>query len=42
MKPSDFNFDYVNLLYHEYHEINPNCGGSYIGSPDRIKNEKQK
>ena len=30
----DFVFDYVHSFYHKYHEINPNCGTSYIDSPD--------
>ena len=30
MKGSAFVFDYV----HKCHKINPNCGGSYIDSPD--------
>ena len=34
MKGSDFVFDYVHLLYYKCHKINPNCGGSYIDSPD--------
>ena len=40
MKGSAFVFDYVQLLYYKYHKINPNRGGSYIDSPDRIKNKK--
>ena len=40
MKGSDFVFDYVQLLYYKCHKINPICGGSYIGSPDQIKNKK--
>ena len=32
--------DYVQLLYYKCHKINPNCGGSYIDSPDWIKNKK--
>ena len=35
-----FAFNYVNLLYYKCHNINPNCGGSYIDSPDWIKNKK--
>ena len=42
MKGSEFVFNYVNLLYYKCHKINPNCGGSYIVSPDWIKNKKQK
>ena len=40
MKDSEFVFDYVHLLYHKFHKINPNCGGLYIDSPDWIKNKK--
>ena len=40
MKGSDFVFDYVHLLYHKGHKINMNRGGSYIDSPDWIKNKK--
>ena len=40
MKGSDFDFDYVHLLYYKCHKINPNRGGSYIDSPDWIKNKK--
>ena len=32
--------DYVNLLYYKYHKVNLNGGGSYIDSPDWIKNKK--
>ena len=42
MKDSSFIFDYVNLLYYECHKINPNCSGSYIDSPDWIKNKSNK
>ena len=31
---SEFLFDYVLLLYYKCHKINPNCSGSYIGSPN--------
>ena len=40
MKGSAFLFDYVHLLYYKRHKINTNCDGSYIDSPDRIKNNK--
>ena len=40
MKSSEFVFDYVQLLYYKCHKINPNCCGSYIDSPDWIKNKK--
>ena len=40
MRGSDFTFDYVQLLYYKCHKINLNRGGSYIDSPDWIKNKK--
>ena len=40
MKRSEFVFDYVHLLYYNCHKINLNRGGSYIDSPDWIKNKK--
>ena len=40
MTGSDFIFDCVHLLYYKCYKINPNQGGSYIGSPDWIKNKK--
>ena len=40
MKGSKFVFNYVHLLYYNYHKINPNRGGSYIDSLDWIKNKK--
>ena len=39
MKGSEFVFDYVHLLYCKCHKINPNRGGSYIDSPDWMKNK---
>ena len=33
-------FDYVHLLYYKCHKINPNRSGSYIDSPDWLKNKK--
>ena len=41
MKGSEFVFDYVQLLYYKCHEVNPNRSGSYIDSPDWIRNKKQ-
>ena len=41
MKGSDFVVTYVHLLYYGCHKMNPNRGGSYIDSPDWIKNKKQ-
>ena len=40
MKCSKFVFDYIQILYYICHKINQNRGGSYIDSPDRIKNKK--
>ena len=40
MKGSDFIFDCVHLSNYKYHKVNLNCGGSYIDSPDWIKNRK--
>ena len=34
MKGSDFIFNCVNLLHYQHHEINLNCGGSCMYSPD--------
>ena len=42
MKGSEFVFDYVHLLYCKCHKISSNCGGSYVDSPDWIKNKKSK
>ena len=33
-------FDYINLLYYKCLKVNPNHGGSYIGSLEWIKNKK--
>ena len=41
MKGSEFIFDYVQLLYHKCHKINPNRGGLYMDLPDWIKNKKK-
>ena len=40
MRNSEFVFDHVKLLYYKCHKINLNHGGSYIDSPDQIKNKK--
>ena len=40
MNGKEFVIDYVHLLYKKFHKINPNRGGSYIDSPDWIKNKK--
>ena len=40
MRGSNFIFDSVQLLCYKCHRINFKRGGSYIKSPDRIKNKK--
>ena len=40
MRESEFIFDYFQLLYYKCHKINLNRGGSYIDSPEWIKNKK--
>ena len=40
IKGSGFICDCVNLLYYKLHKINLNRGGSYINSPDMVKNKK--
>ena len=40
MKGSELVFNYVQLLYYKFHKINPNRGGSYMDSPDWVKNKK--
>ena len=40
-KDSEVFFGYVQLLYYKCHEINPNCGGSYIDSTDQIKKPRK-
>ena len=40
MKCSEFVFDYIDLLYYKCHKINQNRVGSYVDSPDWIKNKK--
>ena len=39
MKGSEFVFDCVHLLYDKCHKINLKRGGSYIDTPDWIKNK---
>ena len=39
-KGSDFIFDYVHLFHFKCHIENSILGGSYIDSPDWIKNKK--
>ena len=40
MKGSDFEFDGVNFLYYDFNKISINRGGSYIDSPQWLKNKK--
>ena len=40
MKDSEFVFDHVNLMYYKCRNISPKCDGSYIDSPDWIKNKE--
>ena len=42
MRGRDFISDCVHLLYYKCHKTDPNRGGSYIDSPDWIKNKKAK
>ena len=42
MRGSEFVFNYVHSLYYKCHEIDPDCGRSYLDSPDWIKNKKNK
>ena len=40
MKGSEFIFDSVQLMYYKCRKVNFRPGGSYIDSPDLIKNKK--
>ena len=40
MKGSQFVFESVDLLYYSLHKISLNRGGSYIDSPEWLKNKK--
>ena len=40
MKGCEFVFESVDLLYYKLHKISLNRGGSYIDSPNWIKNKK--
>ena len=40
MSGSEFVFDDVNVLYYNLNKISLNRGGSYIDSPEWIKNKK--
>ena len=41
MKCDEFVFNDVQVLYYKCHKINANRGGSYIDSPDSIKNNNK-
>ena len=41
MKGSRFVFNNVHLMYYKCHKIIPNRYGSYVDSPDWIKNKKR-
>ena len=41
MKGNEIVFDYVQLLYYKRQNINPNCGGSYMDSPEWVKNKNK-
>ena len=40
MESSEFVFNYVHLLFNKCYKINPNRDGSYIDTPDLMKNKK--
>ena len=40
MKGSDFAFDGVNFFYYDFNKTSINRGGSYIDSPQWLKNKK--
>ena len=40
IKCIEFVFNFLNLLCYKCHKINSNRGGSYLDSPDWIKNKK--
>ena len=40
MKQNEFTSDSVGLLYYKFHRISLNRGGSYIVSPNWLKNKK--
>ena len=40
MRGSELEFDGVDLLYYDFNKISSNRGGSYIDSPEWIKNKK--
>ena len=41
MKRSNLVFDSIDALYYKLHEISLNRGGSYIYSPEWVKNKKE-
>ena len=41
MKGNEIVFDYVQLLYYKRQNINPNCGGSYMDSPEWVKHKNK-
>ena len=40
MESSDFVFDYPHLFRYKCHKTNPNCGASYVDSPDWVETKK--
>ena len=40
MKGSEFLVDYFHSLYYKCHKINSNRGGSYIDSPNWVRNKR--
>ena len=40
MKGSDFEFDGVNFFYYDFNKTSINRGGSYVDSPQWLKNKK--
>ena len=40
MRGNELVYDRINLLHYKLDKIGLNCGGSYIGSPEWLKNEK--
>ena len=40
MRRSEFIFDHVDALYYNLNEISLSRGGSYIDSPEWLKNQK--
>ena len=42
MKGSEFIFDFVDILYYDLNKVSLSRGGSYIDSPEWLKNKKSK